>query len=151
MEYPRRDKLTGVLPGCEHAGKPLLPMREKLELQLAVLLGCPVDPRLGQRTRIGVYHAQPIKPRPNLPTQGECSMEDRSEARGIRYIALDIHKKYCVIAGVDREGRVGLQPVRVEHADLEGWLKLSPPRMPGMCMTCWHRWWNGWWWPTPSK
>src|SRR5687767_11942089 len=40
-----------------------------------------------------------------------------------RYVALDIHKRYCVIAGVDREGRVLLQPVRVEHADLEGWLK----------------------------
>jgi transposase len=40
-----------------------------------------------------------------------------------RYIALDIHKKYCVIGGVDREGRVLLQAVRVEHADLDGWLK----------------------------
>jgi transposase len=50
-------------------------------------------------------------------------MEDRSEARGIRYIALDIHKHYCVVAGVDREGRIMLQAVRVEHADLEGWLK----------------------------
>jgi transposase len=40
-----------------------------------------------------------------------------------RYVALDIHKHYCVIAAVDREGRVVLQPVRVEHADLEGWLK----------------------------
>jgi len=40
-----------------------------------------------------------------------------------RYVALDIHKHYCVIAGVDREGRVLLEPVRVEHADLEGWLK----------------------------
>jgi len=50
-------------------------------------------------------------------------MEDRSEARAVRYIALDIHKHYCVVAGVDREGRVILQPVRVEHADLEGWLK----------------------------
>jgi len=40
-----------------------------------------------------------------------------------RYIALDIHKHYCVIAGVDRDGRVLLPPVRVEHADLEGWLK----------------------------
>jgi hypothetical protein len=28
-EYPRRDKLTGMLPGCEHAGKPTPPMREK--------------------------------------------------------------------------------------------------------------------------
>jgi len=40
-----------------------------------------------------------------------------------RYVALDIHKHYCVIAGVDREGRVLLPPVRVEHADLEEWLK----------------------------
>jgi transposase len=40
-------------------------------------------------------------------------------------VALDIHKQYCVVAGVDREGRVLLQPVRVEHADLEGWLKKS--------------------------
>jgi hypothetical protein len=39
-----------------------------------------------------------------------------------RYIALDIHKHYCVIASVDREGQVGLQAVRVEHADLEGCL-----------------------------
>lgn len=40
-----------------------------------------------------------------------------------RYVGLDIHKHYCVIAGVDREGRVVLPPVRVEHADLEEWLK----------------------------
>jgi transposase len=50
-------------------------------------------------------------------------MEDRSEARAVRYIALDIHKHYCVVAGVNREGRILLQPVRVEHADLEEWLK----------------------------
>ena len=40
-----------------------------------------------------------------------------------RYVALDIHKYYCVVAGVNRDGQVVLQPVRVEHADLEGWLK----------------------------
>ena len=51
-------------------------------------------------------------------------MSEAGNTRGSkRYIALDIHKKYCVIGGVDREGRVGLQAVRVEHADLEGWLK----------------------------
>ena len=50
-------------------------------------------------------------------------MKDRSEARAIGYVALDIHKHDCVIAGVDREGRILLQAVRVEHADLEGWLK----------------------------
>jgi transposase len=48
---------------------------------------------------------------------------DENTRASRRYVALDIHKHYCVIAGVDREGRVLLQPVRVEHADLEGWLK----------------------------
>ncbi|MCI0554591.1 MAG: hypothetical protein L0287_26885, partial [Anaerolineae bacterium] len=42
-----------------------------------------------------------------------------------RYVALDIHKHYCVVAGVDRDGRVMLHPMRVEHADLEGWLKMN--------------------------
>jgi len=51
-------------------------------------------------------------------------MNEDENTRGTRrYVALDIHKHYCVIAAVDREGRVVLQAVRVEHADLEGWLK----------------------------
>jgi transposase len=51
-------------------------------------------------------------------------MNEEGNTRGSRrYVALDIHKHYCVVAGVDREGRVMLQPVRVEHGDLEGWLK----------------------------
>ncbi len=51
-------------------------------------------------------------------------MNEEEKARPPRrYVALDIHKRYCVIAGVNREGQVVLQPVRVEHADLEGWLK----------------------------
>jgi len=51
-------------------------------------------------------------------------MNEEGDTRGSRrYVALDIHKKYCVIGGVDREGRVVLHAVRVEHADLEGWLK----------------------------
>lgn len=49
--------------------------------------------------------------------------EDGNTRGSRRYIALDIHKKYCVIGGVDREGQVVLHAVRVEHADLEGWLK----------------------------
>jgi len=49
--------------------------------------------------------------------------EDGNTRGSRRYVALDIHKKYCVIGGVDREGRVVLHAVRVEHADLEGWLK----------------------------
>jgi len=48
---------------------------------------------------------------------------DENTRASRRYVALDIHKHYSVIAGVDREGRVLLAPVRVEHADLEGWLK----------------------------
>ena len=51
-------------------------------------------------------------------------MNAEGHTRGTRrYIALDIHKHYCVVAGVDRDGRVMLHPQRVEHADLEGWLK----------------------------
>ena len=50
-------------------------------------------------------------------------MEDIPKAIVCRYIALDIHKHYCVVAGVDRDGQVVLQPVRVEHEGLEGWLK----------------------------
>jgi transposase len=51
-------------------------------------------------------------------------MNEDGDTRGSRrYIALDIHKKYCVMGGVDREGRVVLHAVRVEHADLEEWLK----------------------------
>src|SRR5512141_1454255 len=49
--------------------------------------------------------------------------EDGNTRASRRYIGLDIHKKYCVIGGVDREGRVVLHAVRVEHADREGWLK----------------------------
>lgn len=40
-----------------------------------------------------------------------------------RYLALDIHKHYSVVAGVNFEGQVVLEPVRVEHADLEDWLE----------------------------
>jgi transposase len=51
-------------------------------------------------------------------------MNEEGNTRGTRrYIALDIHKKYCVIGGVNGEGKVVLHAVRVEHADLEGWLK----------------------------
>jgi len=51
-------------------------------------------------------------------------MNEDGNTRALRrYIALDIHKHYCVVAGVNRDGRVVLQAVRVEHADLEDWLK----------------------------
>lgn len=53
-------------------------------------------------------------------------MKEEEKARPQpRYVGLDIHKHYSVAAGVDREGRVLLRPVRVEHEDLEGWLKKS--------------------------
>src|SRR3990172_5258779 len=39
-----------------------------------------------------------------------------------RNLALDIHKHYSVVAGVNFEGQVILEPVRIEHADLENWL-----------------------------
>ena len=40
-----------------------------------------------------------------------------------RYIALDIHKHYSIVAGGNFDGRVIVEPVRVEHADLETWLE----------------------------
>ena len=51
-------------------------------------------------------------------------MEEEIIARlSRRYLALDIHKHYSIVAGVNFEGKVVLEPVRVEHADLEGWLE----------------------------
>lgn len=51
-------------------------------------------------------------------------MKAEGDTRGSkRYVALDIHKHYCVVAGVDRDGRVQLPPERVAHADLADWLK----------------------------
>jgi transposase len=50
-------------------------------------------------------------------------MRDIPKAIVCRYVALDIYKHYCLVAGVDRDGQVVLQPVRVEHEDLKGWLK----------------------------
>jgi transposase len=49
--------------------------------------------------------------------------EENNASPSCRYVALDIHKHYCVVAGVNRDAQVVLQPVRVEHSDLEGWLK----------------------------
>jgi len=39
-----------------------------------------------------------------------------------RYLALDIHKHYSIVAGVNFEGQVIVEPVRIEHANLESWL-----------------------------
>ncbi len=49
-------------------------------------------------------------------------MEDNPSASPCRYVALDIHKYYSVVAGVDREGAEILPACRVEHLDLENWL-----------------------------
>jgi hypothetical protein len=58
-----RDKLTGMHPGCEHAGKPLPPMREA-ETSSRVVTWLPGGFSSGLRARIGVYHSQPENPRP---------------------------------------------------------------------------------------
>ena len=39
-----------------------------------------------------------------------------------RYLALDIHKHYSIVAGVDFEGDVVLEPKRIEHGELAVWL-----------------------------
>ena len=60
-------------------------------------------------------------------------MNEEGNTRGTRrYVALDIHKHYCVIAAVDREGRVVLQAVRVEHADLEA-VSYTHLTLPTIC------------------
>jgi len=46
--------------GKEHLGRPQPPMG----LEPVLLLGCPVDSRLGNKARIGVYHSMPDNPRP---------------------------------------------------------------------------------------
>jgi transposase len=38
-----------------------------------------------------------------------------------RYLALDIHKHYSIVAGVDFDGDVVLEPRRIEHGDLGAW------------------------------
>jgi transposase len=49
-------------------------------------------------------------------------MKEDEKSSSCRYVALDIHKYYSVVAGVDREGKEVLAPQRVEHLDLEEWL-----------------------------
>jgi transposase len=49
-------------------------------------------------------------------------MEEGEKASSCRYIALDIHKYYSVVAGVDRDGQEIMPACRVEHLDLENWL-----------------------------
>jgi transposase len=49
-------------------------------------------------------------------------MKAEEKSSSCRYVALDIHKHYSVIAGVGREGQEVLEACRVEHEDLERWL-----------------------------
>jgi len=48
-------------------------------------------------------------------------MEEIRKAIVCRYIALDIHKHYSVVAGVNRDGEEILEACRLEHEDLEKW------------------------------
>jgi transposase len=45
------------------------------------------------------------------------------QAENGRYVALDIHKHDCMIGAVNRESEVLLDPRRVEHGQLEAWLR----------------------------
>jgi hypothetical protein len=67
-----------------------------------------------------------------------------------RYLALDIHKHYSVVAGVNFEGQVVLEPVRIEHGELEVWLAkniqptdyvvIESTTNAWLSMICWSRW-----------
>jgi len=48
-------------------------------------------------------------------------MKEEEKSSLCWYVALDIHKHYSVVAGVDREGEEILLSCRVEHRDLEDW------------------------------
>jgi len=48
-------------------------------------------------------------------------MEDVAKAIVFWYVALDIHKPYSVVAGVNRDGQGILEACRVEHGDWEKW------------------------------
>jgi transposase len=50
-------------------------------------------------------------------------MKEEPKASPTRYVALDIHKHYSLVAGVNRDGEEVLSACRVEHEELEGWLK----------------------------
>ena len=45
------------------------------------------------------------------------------QTENVRYVALDIHKHYCMNGAVNRDSEVLLDPRRVEHAQLEAWLR----------------------------
>ena len=49
-------------------------------------------------------------------------MKEGEKASSGRNIALDIHKYYSVIGGVNQKGEEVMEICRVEHADLEDWL-----------------------------
>ncbi len=49
-------------------------------------------------------------------------MKEEEKSSHCRYVVLDIHKYYSVVAGVDRDGEELLSRCRVEHAELESWL-----------------------------
>jgi len=54
--------------GAGASGQPTPPM-ERPVISAVVLLGCPVDSRLGLEPEIGVYNSLPENPRPNHNNQ----------------------------------------------------------------------------------
>ena len=45
------------------------------------------------------------------------------KTENVRYVALDIHKHYCMIGAVNRDSELLVDPRRVEHSRLEAWLR----------------------------
>jgi hypothetical protein len=71
-EYPWRDKLAGDAPGCEHTGKPLLPMSEGCNfnsccyLVVRWILVWDKDPESVCTTHNPKIHAPTFKPKESL-------------------------------------------------------------------------------------
>ena len=61
--------------------------------------------------------------------------EEKNARPACRYVALDLHKHYCVNAAVDREGQVVLQPVRVAEKE-PAWERSCSDRINDECLAC---------------
>ena len=88
-----------------------------------VLLGRPVDSRLGFEPESVCATPCPKIHAPTTTTKESVAWKKSKKQVPVDTLRLDIHKYYSVVAGVDREGKEMLPACRVEHMDLEDWLK----------------------------
>jgi len=113
------DHRTGDASGVGASGQTVAAHGKLSQSKPDGLLGCPVDFRLGLEPVSVCITSSPKIHAPAIH-QGECIMSKNSNSSP-RYIALDIHKHYALIAAVDREGQVLLKPRKVTNEQLPDW------------------------------